>query len=86
MVGGGGAGHWHVQAKCSASDYLRHLLLRGEEVVVGQVDRVRTRDDGQGLGQVVAVREVQVEHVPNLGVLNGSASPSVSQLDLIDQV
>lgn len=68
------------EAPCSASNHLCHLLFRGEEVVVGQVDRVRTRDDGQSFGQVVAVREVQVEHVPNLGVLERKTlAPGVNE-------
>lgn len=49
--------------------------------MVGQVDRVWTRDDGQSLGQVVAVWEVQVEHVANFGVLNENTC--VSHLNLI---
>lgn len=49
--------------------------------MVGQIDRVWTRDDGQSLGQVVAVWEIQVEHVSNLRVLNENASPSVTDLN-----
>lgn len=65
------------------SNYLCHLLLGSKEVVVGQIDRVWTRDDGQSLGQVVAVWEIQVEHVSNLRVLNENASPSVTDLNFI---
>lgn len=50
--------------------------------MVGQVDRVWTGDNGQSLGQVVAVWEIQVEHVSNLGVLNRNTLPSVSHLIL----
>lgn len=45
--------------------------------MVGQIDRVRTGDDGQSFGQVVAVWEVQVEHVANFGMLEGNMSQSV---------
>lgn len=45
--------------------------------MVGQIDRVRTGDDGQSFGQVVAVWEVQVEHVANFGVLKGNTSQTI---------
>lgn len=53
----------------SAVYYLCHLLLRGKEVVIGQIDCVWSRDNSQSLGEMVAVREVQVKHVANFRVL-----------------
>lgn len=53
----------------SAVYYLCHLLFRGKEVVIGQIDRVWSRDNSQSLGEMVAVREVQVKHVANFRVL-----------------
>lgn len=49
--------------------YLCHFLLRGKEVMIGQIHSVWTRDNGQSFGEMVAVGEVQVEHVADLGVL-----------------
>lgn len=37
--------------------------------MIGQIDRVWSRDNRQGLGEMVAVREVHVEHVANFRLL-----------------
>lgn len=37
--------------------------------MIGQIDRVWSRDNSQSLGEMVAVREVQVKHVANFRVL-----------------
>lgn len=37
--------------------------------MIGQVHRVWTRDDSQGFGEMVAVREIQIKHISDLWVL-----------------
>lgn len=37
--------------------------------MIGQIDCVWSRDNSQSLGEMVAVREVQVKHVANFRVL-----------------
>lgn len=37
--------------------------------MIGQIHHVQTWDDGQSLGKMVTVGEIQVEHIANLGVL-----------------
>lgn len=49
--------------------YLCHFLLGRKEIMIGQIHCVWTRDDGQGFGKVVAVWEIQVEHIADLWVL-----------------
>ena len=49
--------------------YRCHFFLAGKEVVVGQVHHVHARDNGQWFRKVIAVWEIQVEHVTDLGVL-----------------
>ena len=55
-----------TQSLCTVVHYLCHFLLGCKEVMIGQIHCVWTRDDGQGFGKVVAVWEVQVEHIADL--------------------
>lgn len=49
--------------------YLCYFLFGGKEVVIGQIHCVHAWDDGQGFGKMVAVWEIEVEHIANLRVL-----------------
>ena len=49
--------------------YRCDFFLAGKEVVVSQVHHVHARDNGNWFRKVVAVWEIQVEHVTDLGVL-----------------
>lgn len=49
--------------------YLCHFLFWGKEVMIGEIHHVWTWDDGQSFGEMVAVWEIQVEHIADLWML-----------------